>query len=261
MNEIHRQIPYKDSQLPNPRAYWERSTPGYLQHIEGLTGGDGRMIRDDVLTPRILEHLGDISGKLILDSGCGDGILSRVMSKEGARVVGGDVIYRIAKAAHTGVPAVPVSVIDVTQPLPFPDSTFDAVLSNLSYMWLPDIEIPSMESYRVLKPGGKLVVSITHPMVNLGEFDLSNPDAPKLILQASLQNGIWLKMINGTNGPYPYYQRPPSVYVNTFTNAGFHFSPQRGYDDVFFSDEFLHKHPGYMRHEWYPLFLLFDLYK
>ncbi|MFZ5844925.1 MAG: class I SAM-dependent methyltransferase [Patescibacteria group bacterium] len=261
MTEIPRQVPYKGTTPPNPSEYWERSALGYLRHVEGETGGDGMLIREEVLHPLMLEHLGDVRERLVFDASCGEGILSRELMKQGAKVVGGDIVFQFLKAARAAEPSTTAAVLDTTKTFPFPEATFDAVFSNLAFMWLPDIETPTRESYQILKPGGKLVVSITHPLINLGKFDLSEPEAPKLILQAPLQEGIWLKMINETNGPYPYYQRSPGTYVNTFTRAGFRVSPSRGYHDVFFSEAFLQKHPGYLQHKWYPLFLIFELIK
>lgn len=256
-----RQIPIAGNSLPDPRVCWQDSAAHFLAHVEGKTPGDGRMIRDELLHPLMQQHLGDVNGKQIFDAACGDGILSREIERQGGIVVGGDFVFAFLAAAQNENPAAQVAVLDVTKTFPFPNETFDGVVSNLAYMWLPDIVAVTEESYRILKPGGKLVVSITHPMVNLGEFNLSQPDAPRLILQASLQEGTWLKMINRTNGPYPYFQRPPATYVNTFTEAGFRLAPGTGYDDVFFPDTFLEKYPEYVRHRWYPLFLIFELIK
>lgn len=256
-----RQTAITSDPIPDPQLCWQSSASDFLVHVEGKSQGDGRMIRDELLHPLIRQHLGDVNGKQIFDAGCGDGIISREIENQGGTVVGGDFVHAFLASARTENPAAQVALVDVTKGFPFPDEIFDGVVSNLAFMWFPDIETVTKESYRVLKPGGKLVVSITHPMVNLGKFDLAEPSAPKLILQAPLQEGVWLKMINRTNGPYPYFQRPPARYINTFTKAGFRLAPGTGYDDVFIPDTFLEKYPEYLRHKWYPLFLIFELIK
>lgn len=248
-------------EVPDPHDCWDASANGFLDHIEGNTGGDGRMIRDEILHPLMHMHLGDVRGRRVFDAGCGDGILTRELQERGASVVGGDFVSSFLTRAKVVDSHTPVAMVDVTKGIPFPNDTFDAVASNLTFMWLPDIARVTNDGFRILKPGGRMVVSITHPMVNLGTFDLSNPDVPKLILGSSLKEGVWLKRINKTNGPYPYFQRPPAAYVNTFTDAGFRLALRSGYDDVFFSDAFLEKHPEYVRHKWYPLFLIFELVK
>lgn len=256
-----RQYPVDD--IPSSGEYqarWERSAVDYLLHVSGETSGDGRMIRDEILHPRMLDHLQPIQGSRILDAGCGDGILSRRLKQEGAEVFGGDFIELFVKKALQSEPPIPSTVLDFNA-LPYPNDHFDAIASNLVFMWSPEIEQPIREFNRVLKPGGKAVLSITHPFVNLGEFDLEDAEQPRLILSSPLQNGVWLKMINLTNGPYYYYQRPPQEYVNTFTDAGFHLAPGTGYEDVFFPDSFVEEHPDYLRHRWYPLFLLLEFNK
>lgn len=214
------------------------------------------MIRDEILHPKMLQHLGEVSGEMVLDIGGGEGILSRELTKRGATAIDGDGVFDLVKAAAEGAPPVPATQLSATDTLPFPPNYFDKAASNLLLMWLPEIQTIAREAHRILKPGGKFIASITHPMVNLGEFEMSNPDKPMLRLQASLKDGVWLKMINETNGPYPYYQRSPAQYVNTFTNAGLHLVPGSGYDDVFFTEDFIDRYPKYKAHEWYPLFLI-----
>lgn len=253
---LARQVQTSQKEVGDPVSYWQRSANEYFRHIEGITGGDGRMIRDEILHPRMLAHLGDLRKQTVLDIGSGDGILSRELVKQGAVAIAGDRIFNFVKAAVESQPTIPSVQQSAVDPLPFPQDNFDKVVSNLVLMWLPEIETFAHETYRVLKPGGRLVVSITHPMINLGDFDLSEPNRPTLKLQASLQDGVWLKMINETNGPYPYFQRPPAKYVNTITNVGFHLVPGQGYEDVFFPSQFVKKNPQYLKHQWFPLFLI-----
>jgi len=50
--------------------------------------------RRDLLDPIILEVLGNIKGKQILDAGCGDGYLSRKLARRGASVTGVEISHR-----------------------------------------------------------------------------------------------------------------------------------------------------------------------
>ncbi|VVA43914.1 conserved hypothetical protein [Candidatus Roizmanbacteria bacterium] len=260
MTEARRQIRVNGKKTAPPHELWEASSHNYLMHIMNETGGDGRMIRDEVLHPSMLKHLGSVSGKKVFDAGCGDGIIGRELTKQGAQVIGGDFVFDFASVAHTGSPPLSTIVSDVAR-LPIADESFDKLVSNLVLMWAPDIENSVKEFARILKHGARAAISITHPMVNLGEFDSSDKNHPKLILSESLQEGTYLKMINQTNGPYLYYQRPPATYVNTFTKNGFKLVEGSGYEDVFFSDDFLKKHPQYIRHKMFPLFLILSFDK
>jgi len=256
MIETKRQIRIdKPVETAAPHNLWEASSADYLMHIMNGTGGDGRMIRDEVLHPSMFKHLGPVNGKKVFDAGCGDGIIGRGLTEAGAQVMGGDFVFSFAAAARDGHPSIPTVVTDVAK-LPIANESFDALLSNLVLMWAPDLDGTVEEFARVLKPGGRAVVSVTHPMINLGEFNLNEETGPKLVLTESMQEGQYMKMINGTNGPYIYYQRPPATYVNAFTKNGFQLVEGTGYEDVFFTDEYVKERPQYAHHQMFPLFLI-----
>src|SRR5262245_5295394 len=57
------------------------------QLIEGF-GDEGDLTRQYLLNPAILALLGDLRDKTILDAGCGQGYLCRLLARHGARVTG-----------------------------------------------------------------------------------------------------------------------------------------------------------------------------
>lgn len=260
MLQIERQAKVTDGSNPNPKALWESSAHNYLRHIHNETDGDGRLIRDQILHPAMLKHLGDVAGKTVLDAGCGDGILGRAIAQQGARVYGGDFTYDFVRAALNETPSIQAVNADVAR-LPINSGTFDALVSNLVLMWVPNLDSTLSEFSRVLKTGSRAVISVTHPDFNLGQFDLTEPQHPKLVLSEPVNDGIYLKMINRTNGPYPYYQRGYATYINTATKNGFRLVPGSGLEDVYFPDDFIQNHPSYIRHQMFPLFMIMALEK
>src|SRR3972149_8558974 len=106
-SQPRRQVAVLPEDIADPVSYWQRSAQGFIRHIEGESGGDGRLIRDAVLHPRMLDHLGDVQGQTVLDIGGGDGILSRELTGKGARVVNGDFIFDIVKQTLRTEPRVP----------------------------------------------------------------------------------------------------------------------------------------------------------
>lgn len=56
-------------------------------------------------------------------------------------------------------------VSDLAAPLPFADAKFDDVVASLVLHYLEDWADPLAELRRVLKPGGRLFVSVIHPAV------------------------------------------------------------------------------------------------
>ena len=48
---------------------------------------------DDLgIQPQLLKHIGDIAGQSVLDAGCGEGYLARVLAARGAQVTGIDLL-------------------------------------------------------------------------------------------------------------------------------------------------------------------------
>jgi SAM-dependent methyltransferase len=107
----------------------------------------------------ILRQLGDVTGKYLLDLGCGAGENSVYFSRLGARCVASDyspgmVEVALKLAERNGVP-VEGRVVNAMQ-IDFPDNTFDIVYASNLLHHIPDPEITIREIHRVLKPGGKM---------------------------------------------------------------------------------------------------------
>jgi 2-polyprenyl-6-hydroxyphenyl methylase/3-demethylubiquinone-9 3-methyltransferase len=112
--------------------------------------------RTELLVDRFL---GDaIRGKLVLDAGCGVGGVTRALVAKGARVVALDIGPKLAAEtrARCGCDAV-VGTLSATG---FAANSFDAVLSSEAVEHTPDPRRSIVELYRLIKPGGSLVVSM-----------------------------------------------------------------------------------------------------
>jgi SAM-dependent methyltransferase len=111
----------------------------------------------------LLGLLGPGPGKC-LDVGCGTGIALPDLTKLGWSVVGVDISadqLRVARERTSGL-AIDLLEADAAH-LPFPASSFDAVVSMLTHT---DFDNPGeiyAEAYRVLRPGGKFIYVGTHP--------------------------------------------------------------------------------------------------
>lgn len=64
-------------------------------------------------------------------------------------------------AEEKGINNIETRVCDACD-LPFAENSFDAVSCRLGFMFFPDMLLAAREMYRVLKPGGKLAVSVWH---------------------------------------------------------------------------------------------------
>jgi len=112
----------------------------------------------------------DLSGEEVLDVGCGTGIVTlEAVSRGAAHVVGVDfsnyMLERAReKAAQQGLWPEKVAFRQVdAESLPFADATFDTVLAGLVLSFLPDKPKPVAEMVRVVRPGGRVIVSAQGP--------------------------------------------------------------------------------------------------
>ena len=119
------------------------------------------------LIPHTLRFLGPVNGKSILDLGCGDGGYARILSKKGAVVTaidGSEKLIKIAqeKAGQEGL-SITHLVRNANALNGIKTQSFDIVLASMSLMDIEDYEGALVESRRVLRRGGKLLMSILHP--------------------------------------------------------------------------------------------------
>lgn len=122
--------------------------------------------RDHLNTPAFLAMLPDVEGRAGLDIGCGEGHNTRCLASRGARMTAIDIAEvfieharaREAEQPH-GIEYRVASAVD----LPFDDGVFDFATAFMSLMDVPETEAALAEAHRVLRPGGFLQFSISHP--------------------------------------------------------------------------------------------------
>ncbi len=105
------------------------------------------------------DMLGDVSGKRVLDYGCGHGMADVVLARRGAVVTGIDVSKGYIEEARRRATANEVAAEFLqadAEMLPFPDHSFDAIWGSAILHHL-DIQRAGREIKRLLKPGGTVV--------------------------------------------------------------------------------------------------------
>ncbi|MEQ9001660.1 MAG: class I SAM-dependent methyltransferase [Coleofasciculus sp. B1-GNL1-01] len=106
----------------------------------------------------ILQQLGDIRGKRLLDLGCGAGENSVYFAQKGANCVAADYSAGMVDVALKLAAANGVNIEGHTanaMALDFADNTFDIVYASNLLHHIPDPKIALQEMHRILKPGGK----------------------------------------------------------------------------------------------------------
>jgi ubiquinone/menaquinone biosynthesis C-methylase UbiE len=101
----------------------------------------------------------DLKGKTMLDGGCGTGFFSKHAVKRGADVTAVDIaesLVEITKRKVPGMNGITASILE----LPFLNNQFDYVFSSDVIEHTPNPYIATLELIRVLKPGGKLCITV-----------------------------------------------------------------------------------------------------
>jgi len=115
--------------------------------------------------PAVLAVLGEVRDLDVLDLGCGPGLYAQELIERGAaRVVGVDASSEMVRLARHRVPGATFHRQDLQAPLSWAaDGEFDAAVMPLVIHHLDDRVSALREAARVLRPGGRLVVSTVHP--------------------------------------------------------------------------------------------------
>lgn len=122
-------------------------------------------IENDPIMPRFLDLLGDVSGLSVLDAGCGEGYLARILAQRGARVTGIDLAPRLIEMARAKDPAgqIAYQVADLGQPLPAYRDHFDLIVSHFVLNDIFDYRGFLATLGAVTRNGGRLVFSLNNP--------------------------------------------------------------------------------------------------
>ncbi len=144
------------------KRYWDRNADAWTQ----LSRAGYDVYRDYLNTPAFFDMLPHVEGLSGLDVGCGEGYNTRLLARRGASVTALDIADRFVRHAKEledqaplGIRYLAASAVE----LPFAAASFDFITGFMSFMVIPETETVLAEANRVLKPGGFLQFSITHP--------------------------------------------------------------------------------------------------
>jgi SAM-dependent methyltransferase len=102
------------------------------------------------------------AGTRLLDAGCGAGLLALLASLRGAQVAALDAAQGLLAIVRQRVPAADIREGDL-EALPFGDASFDAVIAVNSLFYAADMAAAMRELARVVRPGGRVVVTAWGP--------------------------------------------------------------------------------------------------
>jgi SAM-dependent methyltransferase len=200
-----------EASITDPRAAGSRWISQQEPYAELTTDAarDSEYIRRMGLIPNIIDLVGPVRTKRVLDAGCGTGWLFEELPSGEA--------WQCDLAPPPNRPGVRSSREDITG-MSYPSDKFDVVVSSLVLMWVSGLSAALREMYRITKPGGRLVVALVHPYFAhagrvVDEGFVVNRDL-------STEQEIHDYFISGAVGPLTYYQRRPETYYNEALIAG-----------------------------------------
>lgn len=189
---------------------WDQKAKEWSLHI-GLRGDNNRFFNSD---PVLWNFLGNVSGKIILDAGCGTGYLSVQLANKGASLIGIDIsekmieeATRLCRQSNLTIDFKVDSCSTLSSVL---NNSIDIVVSNYVLMDTPDLRLAVESFYRVLRPNGKAVLVFSHPC-----FDELTAD--EMYFDEFKKTENWGQFKSN----FVYFHRPLSQYWKTFKQVGF----------------------------------------
>jgi len=178
-------------------------------------GDEGDFTRQQLLNPAIFALLGPVAGRKILDAGCGQGYLCRLLAQRGAIVTGVEPAapwYQYAmereRREQSGITYLQQDLSDLTDPR----GEFDAVVVNMVLMDIPDDEAALHNCVLSLRSGGSLIFSLLHPCFeeSSAEWGQKGYVAVRNYLQKHSRQQAFA----------PLFHRPLSHYLNLVIDEG-----------------------------------------
>ncbi|WP_430507868.1 class I SAM-dependent methyltransferase [Rossellomorea marisflavi] len=238
------------------------------EHAEAFTAGyteEGDRSRRILLNPAIFSLLGNVEGTEILDAGCGEGYLSRLLERKGAHVAAVDYsteMLKLAEAKTTESSGIRYHHGNCENLNFLDDRSFDKVVSNMVIQDLEDHTAALRECYRLLRDGGTLVFSILHPcFITPGSGWIRDEQGEK---EAWRVSGYFLEGVyeqpfpEGAENKVVFYHRSLTTYTTAIRETGFMIEAMV---EPRPSDELVREDKEYREDLIHPNFLVFKLRK
>lgn len=192
---------------------WDEYATEYTQYIARRE--QANLTRDAILA-RMLELLGGLSNRDVLDAGCGEGFLARVLAAHGAHVTGIDLSPRLIEMAREkdSHGAIDYRIADLSRPLPELAGRFERIGSHLALNDVRDHRGFAATLASLAQPGGRIVLAFNNPYSSVVREHIADYFANDAL---GVYRGLSEQGIKAH-----YYHRTLEEYLDAFLGAGLH---------------------------------------
>ena len=209
----------------------------------------------------MLDALGDVAGRRVIDIGCSEGRFCRLLASLGADVTGVDLTEAFVQEARERAYGGETYVVGNAEDLAdIDDESFDIAVSYVVLVDLDDYRRSIDAAWRVLKPGSRFIVCNIHPMRSAASnFTGWIRDYERKLfypLDNYVEEGP--REFTWWDKPFVNLHRTLSSYVNAFLDAGFVVA---GLQEPTPSEEQLAQNPHFDDELRVPNFIIYELGK
>ena len=205
------------------RSWWDGAAEEYYAEYGAVLGDADFLWCPEGLREADAHLLGPVSGLDVLEVGCGAAQAGRWLVAQGARVTAFDVSFgQLRKAreldAATGTRVERLVQADA-QSLPFASTSYDVVCSAFGALpFVADAPATLREVARVLRPGGRFVFSVTHPL-RWAFLDDPGPDG-LVVRQSYFDRTPYVEVDEAGAASYVEHHRTLGDWVRALAAAG-----------------------------------------
>lgn len=209
--------------------------------------------------PIFLELIGDVNAKKVLDLGCGDASLGKLLLDLGCSFYMGidGSVNMIHHASNQLKNRDAKLTLTTMQEYEYPEDAYDIVVSQLAFQYINDFDILCKKMYKTMKPSGQLIFSIQHPLLTSSFKSMTNTGRREnWIVDDYFRTGKRIEPWIGEK--VVKYHRTIEDYYSILQNTGFMIESLR---EAKPRPEFFNEQEEYERRLRIPLFLLFKCKK
>jgi SAM-dependent methyltransferase len=177
-----------------------------------------------ILAPTVLRLAGDTAGRRILDAGCGAGFLAAVLGQSAELVVGVDLSRRSIELANSTHAAANVHFVHASVEnfaTSHPTVRFDVAVANATLMDVLDLDAFLASVRRVLRTGGGLAATITHPCFWPRYWNYLDCDWFDYTREQVIEAPFRISLDDHPVGWTTHVHRPLSAYTDALNRHGF----------------------------------------